>query len=529
MKGLAWICAALAALLFGIPFGTALLVVVVAAPAAQAEIDEVECTGPIAASGEWQAPIAGSYAVNDRGFGKEFHPIHNEWRTHSGQDMSGTPGPGKIVSVGDGKVAFAGEMGGYGNVVDVKHAGGVTSRYAHLASIKVTQGQKVKAGTQVGVEGTTGQSTGVHLHFEIQVDGAPTDPKKWMADRGAPLNGKETLRTSPDGETPHGSRPTQAKPSVSEDGEGGVGFELPEPGTPRQDSVHNAPIPIPSEVKKLYMQAAKKYRIPWTLLAGVGMAETAHGKNVGTSSAGAQGHMQFMPATFQTMGTDGDNDGRADINNTADSIYSAARYLVHEGATRGEKGVKEALFAYNRAQWYVNDVLYYAHSYGGGTVMGDPSDCDPGEGEKSGNPDVPALTSARMEKALDFAIEQEGTRYQMGANGPDAWDCSGLTARAFSEIGVNMPRTAQGQRDWLAQGNGKRIKPGQEKPGDLLFWNSYLGPERIGHVAMVWDPKTEETIDARSTSQGVGRFSYADASSKPLFEIWRVGNVKPSK
>ena len=93
-----------------------------------------------------------------------------------------------------------------------------------------------------------------------------------------------------------------------------------------------------------------------------------------------------------------------------------------------------------------------------------------------------------------------------------------------------MPRTAQGQRDWLAQGNGKRIQPGDERPGDLLFWNSYLGPERIGHVAMVLDPKEKSTIDARSRAQGVGRFSYATAAAdKQIFEIWRVGNVKANR
>ncbi|WP_430407198.1 C40 family peptidase (plasmid) [Janibacter sp. G349] len=127
---------------------------------------------------------------------------------------------------------------------------------------------------------------------------------------------------------------------------------------------------------------------------------------------------------------------------------------------------------------------------------------------------------------MAFALEQDGDTYVMGGNGPDQWDCSGLTSRAYSEVGIDMPRTAQGQRDWLAQGNGKRIKPGDERPGDLLFWNSYLGPERIGHVAMVLDPKKKSTIDARSRAEGVGRFSYAGASTKPIFEIWRVGNVK---
>jgi membrane-bound lytic murein transglycosylase B len=98
------------------------------------------------------------------------------------------------------------------------------------------------------------------------------------------------------------------------------------------------------------------------------MAETAHGRIRATSSAGAQGLMQFMPATWRQYGVDGNGDGRADILNDADSIMSAANYLTASGVHNGPEGVRDALFAYNRADWYVNDVLSYTRSYGGGSV-----------------------------------------------------------------------------------------------------------------------------------------------------------------
>jgi len=79
------------------------------------------------------------------------------------------------------------------------------------------------------------------------------------------------------------------------------------------------------------------------------MEQTAHGKITSTSSAGARGVMQFMPATWATYGVDGDGDRRADITNNADSIHSAAHYLVRSGATLGPDGVRRALFAYNHA------------------------------------------------------------------------------------------------------------------------------------------------------------------------------------
>jgi hypothetical protein len=116
-------------------------------------------------------------------------------------------------------------------------------------------------------------------------------------------------------------------------------------------------------VLALYQEAAAAYGLLWPLLAGVGMAETSHGRLTATSSAGAQGRMQFLPATFAAYGIDGDLDGRIDIRNDADSIHSAAHHLAALGATDGGDGVRTALYGYNRATWYVNDVLAYAAHY----------------------------------------------------------------------------------------------------------------------------------------------------------------------
>jgi membrane-bound lytic murein transglycosylase B len=102
------------------------------------------------------------------------------------------------------------------------------------------------------------------------------------------------------------------------------------------------------------------------------MEETAHGRTTATSSAGARGLMQFMPATFAAYGVDGDGDGRAVITSDADSVFSAANYLTRSGVTKGPDGVRRALFAYNHATWYVNDVLHYAHAYGGGQLRLQP-------------------------------------------------------------------------------------------------------------------------------------------------------------
>jgi hypothetical protein len=98
--------------------------------------------------------------------------------------------------------------------------------------------------------------------------------------------------------------------------------------------------------------------------------------------------MQFMPATFAAYGVDGNRDGRRDIHNDADSIHSAANYLVRSGVRTGPAGVIRALWAYNRSVSYRNDVLFYAWSYAGraGVVVeaGDPADCLPVAGDLPG-------------------------------------------------------------------------------------------------------------------------------------------------
>ena len=151
--------------------------------------------------------------------------------------------------------------------------------------------------------------------------------------------------------------------TVGADGTLSVLEPLPAPGPERRASLTNQPTDIPAAVLALYQEAAAAHGLPWPLLAGVGMEETNHGRNNRASSAGAQGVMQFMPGTFAAYGIDGNGDGRATITNDADSIHSAANYLAALGAAHGGDSVRAALFGYNRAIWYVNDVLTYAAHY----------------------------------------------------------------------------------------------------------------------------------------------------------------------
>ena len=322
---------------------------------------------------------------------------------------------------------------------------------------------------------------------------------------------------------PCSAYPDQTAVDVTGGEEAGVGIELPKWGSPRYQSMHSPAQTIPARIKALYDAAASEYQVPWELLAGIGMAETRHGRNNHTSSAGAQGLMQFMPRTFAAYGVDGNHDGRRDIHNDADSIFSAAHYLTASGVTRGTKGVIRALWAYNHSVSYRNDVLYYAWAYagrGGILVAGDREDC--GDGVGDGNPDLPPLTSARVAVMFAWAAKQRGKPYIWGGEGPKGYDCSGFVGAAFRQIGIRLPRTAESMRLW-AHKNAYRIKPSQAQPGDLVFTNTWRGPHQAGHVMLVHDPARHSSWEARGA--GVRIYHYTDFAGHRMYEFWRIGNL----
>jgi murein DD-endopeptidase MepM/ murein hydrolase activator NlpD len=112
----------------------------------------------------------------------------------------------------------------------------------------------------------------------------------------------------------------------------------------------------------VWKSAGQAYGVPWNVLAAINKIESNFGRNMGPSSAGAIGWMQFMPSTWLRWGTDANGDGIADPWNPVDALYSAARYLAASGAP-GD--MRRAVFAYNHATWYVDDVLSLAQLYGG--------------------------------------------------------------------------------------------------------------------------------------------------------------------
>jgi cell wall-associated NlpC family hydrolase len=221
---------------------------------------------------------------------------------------------------------------------------------------------------------------------------------------------------------------------------------------------------IPPDYLIWYMDAAQTCPgLPWPVLAGIGTVESGNGTSnapgvhSGRNFAGAEGPMQFLPSTFAQYAVNADLGHPPSPYDPADAIYTAAAMLCANGARGGgTAGIEQAVFAYNHAQWYVNDVMSWAANYAaqGGS------------------------TSAAA--AIAFAKAQLGKPYLFGAAGPSAFDCSGLVYAAYAAAGIHIARTTY---QW--QQDGPVVPLSQIQPGDLLFSAGSDGtPASPGHVVM---------------------------------------------
>ena len=135
-------------------------------------------TRPVTVRGQAGSSPSGMPLANMRlssRFGDRRHPIHGGWSRHAGIDLAapyGTP----IMATGSGVVTRAGSSGGYGLMVGLDHGGGMETRYAHMSRYIVRPGDRVSEGQVIGYVGSTGNSTGPHLHYEMLVGGRPVNP-----------------------------------------------------------------------------------------------------------------------------------------------------------------------------------------------------------------------------------------------------------------------------------------------------------------------------------------------------------------
>jgi cell wall-associated NlpC family hydrolase len=183
-----------------------------------------------------------------------------------------------------------------------------------------------------------------------------------------------------------------------------VGFSSSAPAIPftSAQKAQTGAMPF-AALRGIWMAAGSTYGIPWNVLAAINKVETNFGANLGPSSAGAVGWMQFMPSTWARWGIDANGDGVADPDNPTDAIFSAARYLAGCG---GQFDIARAVYCYNHATWYVNEVMGLAALYargGSATVFTDGQLLSQIKTARASVADSKAQIAAASAKARKFA------------------------------------------------------------------------------------------------------------------------------
>jgi cell wall-associated NlpC family hydrolase len=278
---------------------------------------------------------------------------------------------------------------------------------------------------------------------------------------------------------------------------------------------------IPADYLHWFQFVGLQYNVPWTILAGIGKVEsddgqtTLPGVNSGTNAFGAAGPMQIGVEgascdAWATYATVEDGNPPASVYKPADAIAAAAKYLIAHGV---QQNVPEAIFAYNHADWYVQEVLSWASTYasGGYTI----SEVTP-NGDGTADDSVLSSTNCKesselasfvapnaiVGNAVNYAEEQLGKPYLWGGTGPSAYDCSGLVMMAYESAGVAIPRTSQEQWKLLPHVPASKVLP-----GDLVFFAGGDGTVKApGHVGLVVGKHTMIEAYAPGTPIRVSQF-----------------------
>jgi cell wall-associated NlpC family hydrolase len=273
---------------------------------------------------------------------------------------------------------------------------------------------------------------------------------------------------------------------------------------------------IPPAMLALYQQAAQVCPgLPWTVLAAIGTVESDNGQSElpgvhsGANAAGAEGPMQFLPATFASYDNPVPPGGAHPPSpyDPTDAVYAAARLLCADGASGGAD-LAGAVYSYNHSAAYVNNVLALAQTYASATTASGPT----------------ASAGVAGAEAVSWALSQIGTPYVWGGETPGVgFDCSGLVQAAYAVEGTALPRVAQDQYD----STPKLAPEAALEPGDLVFFGG--GPASIDHVGLfvgVVDGQ-DVMVDAPYTGADVRAEAFPATPGATFGSLLFVGATRP--
>ena len=526
----------------GLLIGPIMLSLVAILFGAAANAAQNPCISPIGlvspAGGPVRLPVVGAYVVTSE-YGMRYNPgtvNQGQYQLHAGTDLAETPAPGPVVAAMAGVVSSTPTSSTGGNMVTVDHGGGLTTTYMHLSSRTVKVGDRMWAGRQLGVEGTTGNSSGNHLHFQVEINGQPVNPRDWLIKQGIILPATRQSGTAPgvvaidtaaeSNPLPVLKAPAPLEPPAQPGDTKPVTTALPsQVGPYTGDQVLNAAYII--KAGQAMTLDAKTITIGvMTAMGESSLVNVTRGDAVGPDSRGL-----FQQRANGAWGTLEDRMNPAVAStNFFKALMGVPNYLSLEPTIAAHKAQRNA-DPYHYAPYWADAVLMVA------TLTSDPSLLEslPATGSvtgcEGGGPEpLPGVGNGSGAAIVSAAQHYLGTPYSWGGGdiqGPSlgiyssasldgthtvGFDCSGLVLFAiYHATGIQLPHSSNSQgsdsrgtvvpRDWAQMKPGDVIafsEDGSGAPGSFGHVGIYLGDGKMIHAPK--PGKTVEIVQLRGSS-----------------------------
>ncbi|HEX4752076.1 MAG TPA: lytic murein transglycosylase [Solirubrobacterales bacterium] len=454
-----------------------------------------------------------------------------ECAAREAKEEKGEAGSGGGAEAGtEGEPGSGGGEAGKGAGIN----GGEVGTKASTSSEATTQSGSEEEATSTGSESTKGEKHSsdkkVHRGSELSESEAQADKsneeepdrKRRRADEAS-----KAKRESGEAEESAAAAETEAA-SEEEDSGALSSLDLGDGASTLEE------LEVPTALLPVYQACGTRYGISWEVLAAINKVETGFGTDLGTSGAGAEGWMQFLPQSWKEWGVDADGDGTADPDDPVDAICSAARYLAASG---GESDIYDAVLAYNHADWYAREVLADARRYervaanlvdsltelaAGSTfpVAGNATFWNAAQAEES-------LSSEwASEATISSDEDEEGTEAE-AAEGAEAEEAEGETKSATidAEAGAKVQAVVDGTvaKAGESEALGRYVVL-RDAYGDRFVYSG-LGKVTVGPGATV----TEGEELGEAGESGIDFSIRPDASTTvdptELLELWKHGGV----